>query len=108
MIGPTPLLDFFKRGEVAKDVRMSAAKGELAPRAYEQLSILMLLVNDAEFDIRDNAETTLAKISPKTLGAFLSRPDTPENMIEFFANRGVVPDGIPQDSEDDQPLTDSE
>ena len=40
MIGPTPLLDFFKRGEVARDVRLSAAKGELAPRAYEQLAIL--------------------------------------------------------------------
>jgi hypothetical protein len=108
VIGPTPLLDFFKRGEVAKDVRLSAAKGELAPRAYEQLSILMLLVDDAEFEIRDNAEATLGKISKKTLGAFLSRTDTPGNMIEFFANRGIVPDGVPQDSEDDAPLIDSE
>ena len=59
MIGPTPLLDFFKRGEVSRDVRLSAAKGELAPRAYEQLAILMVLVDDTEFEIRDMAEATL-------------------------------------------------
>ena len=43
MSGPTPLLDFFKRGEVARDVRLLAAQGALAPRAHEQLAILVLL-----------------------------------------------------------------
>ena len=46
MIGPTPLLDFFKRGEVARDVRLLAAQGALAPRAHEQLAILVLLLED--------------------------------------------------------------
>ena len=44
--GPTPLLDFFKRGEVARDVRLLAAQGTLAPRAHEQLAILVLLLED--------------------------------------------------------------
>ena len=109
MIGPTPLLDFFKRGEVAKDVRLSAAKGELAPRAYEQLAILMLLVDDKEPDIRETAEATLAKIPPAALKGFLGRSDTPAGMLEFFADRGVFPDAIPQIAEeDDSPLIDTE
>ena len=37
----SPLLDFFKRGEVERDVRLLAAQGALAPRAHEQLSILV-------------------------------------------------------------------
>jgi hypothetical protein len=31
----TPLLDFFRRGDVARDVRLLAAQGVLAPRAHE-------------------------------------------------------------------------
>ena len=44
----TPLLDFFRRGEVARDVRLLAAQGALAPRAHEQLGLLMLLVSDQD------------------------------------------------------------
>src|SRR5207342_2358452 len=49
--GPTPLLDFFKRGEVPRDVRLLAAQGALAPRALEQLSILVLLLEDADEEV---------------------------------------------------------
>ena len=51
MIGPTPLLDFFKRGEVARDVRLTAAQGALAPKAHEQLAILVLLLEDSDAEI---------------------------------------------------------
>jgi len=110
VIGPTPLLDFFKRGEVSRDVRLSAAKGELAPRAYEQLAILMLLVDDADLEIRDTAEATLQKISADTLKKFLGRSDTPGAMLDFFAKRGIKPDSVVQatDEDDDSPLIDDE
>ena len=36
----SPLLDFFKRGEVARDVRLLAAAGMLAPLALEQIGLL--------------------------------------------------------------------
>ena len=49
---PTPLLDFFKRGEVERDVRLQAAQGTLAPRAHEQLAILVLLLEDPDPEIR--------------------------------------------------------
>jgi len=31
----TPLVDFFRRGEVARDVRLLAAQGAFAPRALD-------------------------------------------------------------------------
>ena len=108
MIAPTPLLDFFKRGEVARDVRLSAARGELAPRAHEQLAILMLLVDDGDQEIRETAETTLSRIPETSLKKFLSRSDAPAGLLEFFANRGVLPDETAQVAEEDEgPLIDT-
>ena len=94
MIGPTPLLDFFKRGEVARDVRLEAAQGALAPRPYEQLAILVLLVEDPDREIRETAEETLSRIPHEALVAFLGRPDTPLDLREFFGDRGIFPNEI--------------
>ena len=55
----TPLLDLFKRGDVAPDVKMMAAQGALAPRALEQLALLVLLVRDSSPEIAATAEKTL-------------------------------------------------
>jgi hypothetical protein len=107
VIGPTPLLDFFKRGEVARDVRMEAAQGTLAPRAYEQLAILVLLVEDPDAEIRATAEETLSRIPEEALKAFLARSDVPVGLREFFGDRGVFPDEIPQievEADVDEPL----
>ena len=94
MIGPTPLLDFFKRGEVERDVRLEAAQGALTTRAYEQIAILALLVEDPDREIRDAAEETLSRIPRETLAAFLGRSDTPLDLREFFGDRGIFPDEI--------------
>jgi hypothetical protein len=110
VIGPTPLLDFFKRGEVARDVRMEAAQGTLAPRAYEQLAILVLLLEDADAEIRATAEDTLSRIPEEALKAFLARSDVPIGLREFFADRGVFPDEMPDiqaEVEADEPLLDA-
>jgi hypothetical protein len=32
------MLDFFRRGEVARDIRLQAAQGAMAPRAHEQIA----------------------------------------------------------------------
>jgi hypothetical protein len=94
VIGPTPLLDFFKRGDVARDVRLEAAQGTLATRAYEQLAILVLLVEDPDREIRDTAEETLSRIPLDVMKAFLGRADTPIGLREFFGDRGIFPDEI--------------
>ena len=104
---PTPLLDFFKRGEVDRDVRLQAAQGTLAPRAHEQLAILVLLLEDTDPEIRDTADDTLNKIPVKALEAFLARPDVPVDLREFFGDRGIFPAEIPAiEAECDDPLID--
>jgi hypothetical protein len=111
MAGPTPLLDLFKRGEVDRDVRMQAAAGALAPRAHEQLAILVLLLEDRDPEIRVTADETLGKIPESSLRAFLARPDVPVDLREFFADRGIFPDEIPQiefEDEVDEPLIDTD
>jgi hypothetical protein len=103
---PTPLLDFFKRGEVARDVRLLAAAGALAPRALEQLSILVLLLDDADPEVRSTAHATIDRIPVEALAAFLARSDVPLGVREFFGDRGVFPAEIPALSADD-PLIDT-
>jgi len=104
---PTPLLDFFKRGEVAREVRLLAAAGALAPRAHEQLSILILLLDDSDREVRESAQATLDRIPVESLATFLARSDVPIGVREFFADRGVFPAEIPALSADD-PLLDTE
>src|SRR5262245_404858 len=74
---------------------MEAAQGTLAPRAYEQLAILILLLEDQDGEIRATADETLSRIPEAVLKAFLARSDVPIGMREFFADRGVFPDEIP-------------
>ena len=90
--GPnTPLVEFFRRGDVPRDVRLLAARGALAPRAHEQLGLLMLLVNDPDAEIAAAAEQTLESILPETLAAFLARSDVSTELRHFFAERGIQP-----------------
>ena len=99
----TPLLDFFRRGEVARDIRMQAAQGGMAPRAHEQLALLMLLVDDPDPEISSAAETTITTIPRGSLEAFLARSDASTEMREFFGARGVQPADTPA-PQADQPL----
>ena len=101
----TPLLDFFRRGDVARDIRLLAAQGALAPRAHEQLGLLMLLVSDPDPTIAAAAEATLQVIPRESLGAFLARGDVSEDMRSFFWARGVEPAAAPS-GDPDAPLLD--
>ena len=97
----TPLLDFFRRGEVARDVRLLAAQGALAPRAHEQLGLLMLLIDDPDPEIGRAAEATLQSIPAGSLSAFLARSDVSTEMREFFAKRGIEPADVPASAADE-------
>lgn len=106
----TPLLEFFKRGEVTPDVKLLAAQGALAPRAHEQLGLLALLVRDADPEIASTADRTLQSIPRQAISAFLARPDVPSELRTFFADRGVEPAAAGSDSDaaliDTSPKTD--
>jgi len=105
-MGPSPLVEFFKRGEVARDVRLMAAEGALAPRAHEQLGILMLLVDDPDEEVRAVATATLDRIPKESIAVFLARPDVPVGLTDFFARRGIAPSQTPPAGESDDPLVD--
>ena len=58
----TPLVDCFRRGDVARDIRLLAAAGGVAPRAHEQIALLMLLVDDSDPEVAATASATLARL----------------------------------------------
>lgn len=87
----SPLVDFFRRGEVARDVRMLAAQGVLAPRAHEQLALLVFLSDDPDAEIAQHANRTIDSLTGEALRAFLARSDVPDEIRAFFAARGIEP-----------------
>jgi hypothetical protein len=109
----SPLIDFFRRGEVARDVRLLAAQGALAPRAQEQLALLVLLSDDPDPEIRRATAATLDQLPIAPLRAFMARSDTAQETRAFFAERGVEPPPAgtgtePQTAVDmDEPLLDT-
>lgn len=102
----SPLLEFFRRGEVDRDIRLLAAQGALAPRAHEQLALLMLLVSDSDPEIAGAAEATLTAIPRASLASFLARSDVSIELRDFFARRGIEPAGVPAMNAD-QPMLDT-
>jgi hypothetical protein len=99
----TPLLDMFRRGEVSRDIKMLAARGALAPRPHEQLTLLADLVDDADLEIRLAATETIDAIPRQALEGFLARSDTSPSLREFFAARGIQAAETPA-AEADTPL----
>lgn len=89
----TPLVACFLRGEVPRDVRLLAARGAVAPRAHEQLAILLTLADDPDPEVSGLARLTLEMLPREPLLAFLARPDVPAAMRQWFAERGVVVEG---------------
>jgi hypothetical protein len=77
----------------------------VAPRAHEQIALLMLLVDDADPEIRAASDGTLTSIPRSSLEAFLARSDATPEMREFFADRGVMP-GITAAPDAEEPLLD--
>ena len=90
-----PMLDLFRRGEVARDVKVLAAQGGIAPRPMEQLAILAHLTADPEAEIRDAAEQTLRSLPNELIAGHTARPDAPTELREFFIKRGIEPAAVP-------------
>jgi hypothetical protein len=88
----SPLIDLFRRGEAARDVRLLAAQGALTPRELDQLALLVLLSDDEDAEVSTTAKATLDKLPVDPLRAFLARADVPGEIREFFARRNITPD----------------
>jgi hypothetical protein len=100
-------VDFFRRGEVARDVRLMAAQGALAPRAHEQLALLVLLSDDPDPEIARATAATIEALPKASLAAFLSRSDVPDEIKAFFEQRGVQGDRALPPPADEAPLLDT-
>jgi hypothetical protein len=99
----SPLLDSFKRGEVNRELKLLAAQAVLAPRADEQLELLVMLAGDADPEIAAAAEQTLAAIPPGKLAAILGAVSA-EVKARFVA-MGIQPAATP--TAIDAPLIDA-
>jgi hypothetical protein len=86
-----PLIDCFRRGEVAHDLRLLAAQGAMAIRPLERLALLVLLVDDQEPDVAAAADATIAALPERALTSFLARTDVPDEIRQFFGKRGITP-----------------
>lgn len=104
----TPMLDFFRRGEVARDVKLMAAQGAIAPRPMEQLGILVFLTADGDAEIRDTAEQTLSMLPPELVAGYIARADAPADIREFFVKRGIEPAAVPAPDVEDAIIDTSE
>ena len=85
----SPLIEFFRRGEVAHDVRLLAAQGALAPKAQEQLALLVLLADDGDPEVARATALTLESLPPDAVRQALCRSDATPEMRQFFAGRGI-------------------
>lgn len=84
---PTPLLDAIRRGEVEREVRLLAARAIAAPRAHEQMNILVLLVRDPDGEIATAAQATIDRIPAARLRGYLALSDIPADVRTFLAPR---------------------
>jgi hypothetical protein len=83
----TPFLDFFRRGEVDRDLRLMAARGELGLRDHEQRGLLELLVGDQDEEVSAAAREALRALEPQQAAAVASeaagsQPETPDEEDE--------------------------
>jgi hypothetical protein len=101
-----PLLECFVRGDVDPEVSLLAAQGALAPRADEQLAILVYLVTHDETHVASVANQTIASLPVEAIAGLLARKDTSEKVLAFFAARGIVPGAVATE-DTDAPLVDT-
>jgi hypothetical protein len=101
-----PLLECFIRGDVDPEVSLLAAQGALAPRADEQLAILVYLVTNDETHVATVANQTIAALPVEAIAGLIARKDTSEKVLAFFAARGILPGAVATE-DTDAPLVDT-
>jgi hypothetical protein len=86
----SPLIDFFRRPDTTREMRLLGAQGGLSAAAHEQVALLMMLVDDGDQEVALTAAATLEALPQEPLRAFLARADVPEEISAFFAGRGIT------------------
>lgn len=81
------MLEFFKRGQAARDVRLMAAQGIVEAPAAELLSILVLLTSDTDDEIRRTAGETLGRLPIDAIRVYLASPIVTDEVRAWFQQR---------------------
>lgn len=98
----------FRHGDADVEIRLHAARGALAPRAHEQLALLMVLSDDPDPRVRQAAADTIDRIPAPTLAAFIARADVPDAMRQYFSSRDNWTPQPGGTADPDAPLIDAE
>lgn len=107
----TPLVECFLRGDVARELRMVAARGVMADHAQDQLVLLLLLCRDEDSEVASTALDSASRLPKAQLAGYLARPEVPVELREGFkelvhgivAAAGVGTDALPMDGAEDVP-----
>lgn len=78
------MLDFLKRGQAARDVRLMAARGVVQASLGELLAILVWLTRDADAEVRATATETLRQLPADAIRAFLSAGPISDEVRAYF------------------------
>ncbi len=94
----------FRHGDADVEIRLHAARGALAPKAHEQLALLMVLSHDDDPRVRETATATIGRIPAPALAAFLARADVPETMRQWYGSREHGTPRLGGETNPDEPL----
>lgn len=84
------MLEFLKRGQAARDVRLMAARGVVQGSPAELLAILVWLTRDLDAEVRATATETLAQLPREAVQAFLSAGSVPEDVRAYFEHTAAA------------------
>jgi hypothetical protein len=86
---PNPLIEQFRRGGVARDLRLLAAQGALPLIPADLVELVHLLLADADQGVRATASATLAAMPAEELLSIARDRDTPGPVLGYLlAARG--------------------
>lgn len=87
-----PLVEQFKKGGVAKDLRLMAAQGALPLGPVDLLDLLHSLLADSEQEIRDEAQQTMAGVPKEELLPIGKDRTTPPQILGWILGNREEPD----------------
>lgn len=78
------MLDFLKRGQAARDVRLMAARGVVQASPGELLAVLVWLTRDQDAEVRATAAETLRQLPADAVRAFLEAGPVSDDVRAYF------------------------
>lgn len=83
----SPIVDLFLSGEVPREVRLLAARGQVTSEGCDRLALLALVADDADQAVAALAAQTVGAIPPSALRLFLERADVPAQLRGWYVAR---------------------